>query len=579
MSVAIFITNDAEANTLIPWGIRFARAKHSQLKLICPRKSKGKEDFSEIGIIDEESTTVHKTIMECLSSLPCGDVALKHKIASGEDSSDHDQILVSVHEVVSPNPETAFVERVEAMDIDLLLMPTFKPAKGSSERAEWEERLFHSAPCSVVCLRGSTSAEESALKLLFASELNEDVDDEFALNLTALLGRATQGEVTLLYVRPSDDIVARQVAQKHLDRLEKKIRNRSLEVIKRIQLADSLVNGINAVDLEHFDLVVVGTRSGKAIRQLLSGLKTAEDRGTPIAIMRQAVSLSDQLWVRFRSWVRAKVPQISRDHRVNLVDRLTSSSNFDFDFMALISLSTLIAALGLVQNSGAVVIGAMLVAPLMTPLVAMGLALVQANERLLQTALWSVLYGFSVALLIGAAVGLFVWLTIPGYGMGTQLMSRGFPNLLDLFVALASGVAAAYAMGRPNLLSALPGVAIAAALVPPIATSGVAFSLGHWTVAGGALLLFLTNIVAIVLGTAITFWSVGISTHVDQDIARPPRLWPRYWFIGIVIVSFLIAADFVFYPPTGPKSNSGNGSSQIEQQDIDESKSDDSSVD
>lgn len=559
MSVAIFITNDSEASTLIPWGIRFARARHSSLILVCPRKSKGKESFAELAEVTEQSTAIHKSIVACLQTLPCQDFVLKHDVSSGKSSSDHDQILISLHEVTAPNPESAFVDHVDGMKIELLLMPTFKPSRGPAlEQADWEERLFHRAPCSVVCLRNSVSADNTALRLLFASELDEDQDDEFALDHTSLLGRATKGEVTLLYVRPSDDLVARQVAQRHLERLEKSIRHRKLEVQKRVVLADSLVEGVNALELDSYDLIVIGTRSGKAIRQFLTGIKSGnEGQSLPVSIMRKAVPFSDQLWGQLRQWVRSKVPQISREHRVNLVDRLTSNSNFDFDFMALISLSTLIAALGLVQNSAAVVIGAMLVAPLMTPLVAMGLALVQANERLLRSAMHAVLCGFSLALLIGFLVGIFVWLTLPGFEMGSELFSRGSPNMRDLMVALASGVAAAYAMGRPNLISALPGVAIAAALVPPIATSGVAFALGYWLVAIGASLLFLTNVVAIVLGTAITFWSVGISTHVDTDSGREPRLWPRYWFIGIVVLSFLIAAE-MFIDPFAPNPDAGD---------------------
>lgn len=543
---------------MIPWGIRFARAEHTEMLVMCPRKSKGKEGTEDLSAPTEESTPVHKAVFAELERLACEDVVLRHEISEGEASTDHDQVIVSLKEIISPDPETSFVQQVPKLGIQLLLIPTFEPVRSSNrDVAEWEEQLFNTAPCGVVCIRGTVSTEDKPLRLLFASEQEEDADDDFALKQTARLGRATKGKVTLLYVRPFDDKVAEQVAQRHLDRLEKTIKNRKLEIEKTIQLNDSFTDGINQVDLDEFDLVVAGTRSGKVIRQLLAQLKSnSEDKSVPLAIMRQAVPLTDQLWLKFKRFVRARIPQISREHRVNLVDRLTSSSNFDFDFMALISLSTLIAALGLVQNSVAVVIGAMLVAPLMTPLVAIGLALVQGNIRLLKTAVAAVLYGFSVALMIGAVVGIMIYLTISNYQMGSELVSRGSPNLLDLVVALASGVAAAYAMGRPHLLSALPGVAIAAALVPPIATSGIAFSIGQWEVAGGALLLFCTNIVAIILGTTITFWSVGFSTHlVPGDPQRAPKNWPRYWFIGFVVISFLIAAEmFVLNPMSGSKN-------------------------
>jgi uncharacterized hydrophobic protein (TIGR00271 family) len=170
-------------------------------------------------------------------------------------------------------------------------------------------------------------------------------------------------------------------------------------------------------------------------------------------------------------------------------------------------LSTIIAAIGLEQNSAAVVIGAMLVAPLMTPLLGMGLALVQGNPVLAGISLRAVLMGLGVSLLVGLLTGLLT----PGFDEPTrEMLGRGGPGLLDLFVAFASGLAAAYASSRPGLLAALPGVAIAAALVPPIATSGLALSLGDLHLAFGALLLFVINMVTIVLATMAAFWVVGL---------------------------------------------------------------------
>jgi len=120
--------------------------------------------------------------------------------------------------------------------------------------------------------------------------------------------------------------------------------------------------------------------------------------------------------------------------------------------------------------------------------------------------------------------------------------ARDAPSFLDLFVAFASGIAGAYATGRKGLNGAIPGVAIAAALVPPIATSGMAFAIGNWVLCGGALLLFLTNIVFIVLGTALVFWAIGIDTRVTKDKSKTKTAkWTRYWFAAFVVVSLLIA--------------------------------------
>lgn len=565
MSVAIFVTNESEASCLIPWGIRFARAGIHDLIIVCPRKSKGKVGFEPLGEPDEESAVLHKTVFEQLAKFQCDDVSLKHNITAGEASSDHDRIIISVFEMVSPDPASEFVNQFRELDVELLVLPIFKPTRGTSENSEWEEKLFYSAPCGVVSVTGQVSAEDSPLNLLFASELEEDNDDIFALEQTARLGRSSKGKVTLLYVRPSDDPVARDVAQRHLDRLEKSIRNRQLEIEKVIELADTFSEGLNQLDLREYDLVVVGTRSSKVIRSITADIKAKqENQNVTLGVMRQAVPFSDRMWTRARQLIRNHIPQVTREHRVDLVDRLSNSSSFNFDFMALISLSTLIAGLGLVQNSVAVVIGAMLVAPLMTPLVSIGLALVQANERLLKSAALAVVFGFSNALLIGALIGLAVLFAMPGYTVGTELTSRAYPNLLDVVVALASGVAAAYAMSRPNLLSALPGVAIAAALVPPIATSGVTFALGHWLLAWGALLLFLVNILAIILGTAVTFWAVGISTYVaGAESGRTHRSWPRYWFLAFFFLTFFLAAELWINPLRKTPPIEMNGTNEV----------------
>jgi uncharacterized membrane protein len=108
----------------------------------------------------------------------------------------------------------------------------------------------------------------------------------------------------------------------------------------------------------------------------------------------------------------------------------------------------------------------------------------------------------------------------------------------------------------------LPGVAIAAALVPPIATSGLALTMGDLSLSGGASLLFFTNIVAIVLGTAITFWAVGISTRVSKK--ERPQIWPRYWFLAFVVLSFLLAAWMSYFNPVVPSGKTKPTSSNVQ---------------
>jgi uncharacterized hydrophobic protein (TIGR00271 family) len=187
----------------------------------------------------------------------------------------------------------------------------------------------------------------------------------------------------------------------------------------------------------------------------------------------------------------------------------------------------------LLTNSVAVVIGAMLVAPFMTPLIGGGLAIVQGNWPLWLRSSRAVMLGFFSALAIGLAVGGIA--RVLGFGLTSELAARGEPTLLDLGVAFASGIAASYCLARPHLSGALAGVAIAAALVPPIATVGICLALGEAVTARGAALLFGTNVVAIVLGAAANFFAAGIRGRKEGK-----GLWSR----RLVIVMALICAGF-----------------------------------
>ena len=397
MSVAVYINTDSGAQSLIRWSIEFARAAHEPLQIVVPRMSKGKTDWTELAKPHPDDQTLSATVFEVLSKHNSDEIVVKANVAESEESTDHDRIMVSVHEIQSPDPEVAFAEKLSELDIRTLMLPAFLPVRNSRDaQKSSSERLFESTHCQVVCIEGSSPKLRPAGKdgkipprrLLLLCERDQDQDDDFALAKTAQLARSLSAEVTLVYVRPSDDEVATAVADRHLKKLAESFKSSKSEVRKIAALANSFTDGVNQLVLSDYDLIVSGTRSPKIMRRLMDQLQRKDgERQVGLAIMRAGTPMTDQVWERFKQSVRSFVPQIDREHRAKLVDRLNSNSKFDFDFLALMSLATLIAALGLARNSGAVVIGAMLVAPLMTPLVAIGLALVQANEKLLKNAI------------------------------------------------------------------------------------------------------------------------------------------------------------------------------------------------
>lgn len=177
------------------------------------------------------------------------------------------------------------------------------------------------------------------------------------------------------------------------------------------------------------------------------------------------------------------------------------------------TLSAIIASYGLVTNSAAVVIGAMLVAMMLGPITGVALAIIDYRMPLLRKSLITVAIGISLVVLVGFLVG---WLH-KDQPLTAEILSRTQPTSMDLMIALAGGTAGAYAMVSPHLSVAVVGVAVATALVPPLAASGILFANGEMQLGLGALLLAVTNIIAIQFTNAMVLWFLGFRRLVDDD--------------------------------------------------------------
>ncbi|MEN6670725.1 TIGR00341 family protein [Psychrobacter sp. B38] len=176
-------------------------------------------------------------------------------------------------------------------------------------------------------------------------------------------------------------------------------------------------------------------------------------------------------------------------------------------------LSAIIASYGLVTNSAAVVIGAMLVAMMLGPITGVALAIIDHRMPLLRRSIITVLIGVSLVILVGFIIG---WLH-KDQPLTAEILSRTQPTSMDLMIALAGGTAGAYAMVSPHLSVAVVGVAVATALVPPLAASGILFANGEIQLGFGALLLAITNIIAIQFTNALVLWILGFRRLVDDD--------------------------------------------------------------
>ena len=249
-----------------------------------------------------------------------------------------------------------------------------------------------------------------------------------------------------------------------------------------------------------------------------------------------------ETWHEFMRWVQIR-PNTA-DDRIQLYDKLFYEGEAGprrlSRFFALMAFATAIAAYGIIADSTAVVIGAMLVAPLMTPLMGTSLAMVMGwPRRVLYTGLVALA---GIALAIGLSI-VFGWSVAAEISSVTnsQVASRISPTMVDLLIAVAAGGAGAFALSRPDVSDSLPGVAVAIALVPPLAVIGLMISQADWSSAIGALLLFTTNLVAILLVGGFVFVMTGVVPlfQISSNTDRIKKTLGMVAILALLIVAVL----------------------------------------
>jgi uncharacterized hydrophobic protein (TIGR00271 family) len=241
---------------------------------------------------------------------------------------------------------------------------------------------------------------------------------------------------------------------------------------------------------------------------------------------------------------RRTLPRISLEQRAAVQVQLRESASPEFSYFLLVVLSCVIATLGLLTDSPAVIIGAMLVAPLMSPIIGLGLASLTGDGRLMVNSISALLRGAALAILISTLLTwgnrflpFLILQELPG-----EVLARTHPSPIDLFIALAGGMAASFALALPNISAALPGVAIATALMPPLCSVGVGVALGDWTVAGGAFLLFLTNAVTIAFASTLVFFGLGFVPPRKEGAGILPR---SLVFSALLTMGLLLPLSFI----------------------------------
>ena len=220
------------------------------------------------------------------------------------------------------------------------------------------------------------------------------------------------------------------------------------------------------------------------------------------------------------------LPDVQRRTLAELTDDLDLTSgdarSKESAFWTMLALSAVIATAGVLADSTATVIGAMIIAPLSTPIMGIALGIAKQDPRSTSRSVRFVLLGAALVVLVGVAFAL----VLPGgFDLlgNSQIAGRTSPGILDLIAAVATGFAGAIALARRDVAAVLPGVAIAISLVPPLAVVGVCLGQGSFALALGALVLFASNLLALVLAGTLVFTAVGYTAEARDGTPQSRR--------------------------------------------------------
>ncbi|MGM0634844.1 MAG: DUF389 domain-containing protein [Bacteroidota bacterium] len=217
------------------------------------------------------------------------------------------------------------------------------------------------------------------------------------------------------------------------------------------------------------------------------------------------------------------ISHASTDEYKELFTTLRENAKTQQSYLILMVLSTVLATFGLFANSTPVIIGAMILAPLISPVISLSMGVLRQDKQITQDSLITIGSGIFYSYL----AAILLTLITPLYAINSEIGSRLEPNLLDLGVAVVSGMAGAYAHANTSIAKTLAGVAIAVALVPPLAVSAIGVGWGDWNVFFGAFLLLVTNLTGMVLAGSFTFLLMGYS---------PFRIAKKGLLISLLIV-------------------------------------------
>jgi len=197
----------------------------------------------------------------------------------------------------------------------------------------------------------------------------------------------------------------------------------------------------------------------------------------------------------------------SSDEKKGAVEKLIAQSSPDYDFFLMVALAVLMAAFGLIIDSIAIVIGAMLVSPVIYSLLSSSMGIVMFNHKLMRRSFKTLLKAVLISIGAGFVVGLFF--ASKESLLASEIISRTSPSLIDAAIAVVAGLAASFALVKPKLNETLPGIAVSVSLIPPLAVTGLGLAFFDGAIIRGSLLLFFVNVLGIIFASVFVFSAMG----------------------------------------------------------------------
>jgi uncharacterized hydrophobic protein (TIGR00271 family) len=434
---------------------------------------------------------------------------------------------------VSTSIARGILDTAGEIGADLIVLGLQTHDKGEVALGTVVESVLQTAPCDVLIYRSINGMEFGRVVIPVDTTHHTRIATWIGLQLA----RRNDVPIEAIYTQQSH-----RPQYEGLARIEEVISGiRDQRRIKRtVVTAHNPVESILARTGEE-DLIIVSFNGRSDFERWMYGdiaRGVMERAAGPVMMVSRAIEQQTQAgraWRRALGWLRPALTRVEQDE---IVRQAREMASIDIDYAILILVSATIATLGLLLNSPAVIIGAMLVAPFISPLIAFSASLTVGRVLTSGRALVALAFGVGASVLVAALVG---WL-LPTNLPTAEMLARGTPTLIDAAVAFAGGIIGAYATARKDIPAALAGVAIAAALMPPLCTVGLSLAFGETELAFGAALLFLTNIIAMVLAAMAVFVWLGMSFRRYEHI---PVFKQAIALILLVLVAIPVGYELV----------------------------------